>query len=86
MSIPFGRFISETLEVAEGEGVADLSRLIQAVGYWAPEVKESWFWYGHGGVMGYLDILNNYFQNNRKVRDIYTRFLEEYYNDGVVQV
>ena len=86
MSIPFGRFISETLEVAEGEGVADLSRLIQAVGYWAPEVKESWFWYGHGGVMGYLDILNNYFQNNRKVRDIYTRFLEEYYKDKRVEV
>ena len=86
MSIPFGRFINETLEVAEGEGVADLCRLKQAVGYWAPEVKESWFWYGHGGVMGYLDILNNYFQNNRKVRDIYIGFLEEYYNDGVVQV
>ena len=86
MSIPFGRFICETLEVAEGEGVADLSRLIQAVGYWAPEVKESWFWYGHGGILGYLDILNIYFQNNRKVRDIYTGFLEEYYKDKRVEV
>ena len=84
--IPFGRIINETLEVAGGEGVADLCRLKQAVGYWAPEVKESWFWYGRGGVLGYLDILNAYFQNNRQVRDIYTEFLEEYYKDGVVQV
>tara|TARA_B110000858_G_scaffold77533_1_gene89886 strand:- start:9426 stop:9686 length:261 start_codon:yes stop_codon:yes gene_type:complete len=86
MSIPFGRIISETLDEAGGEGVADLCRLSQAVGYWAPEVKESWFWYGHGGVLGYLDILNNNFQNNRRVRDIYTGFLEEYYKDTHVQV
>lgn len=84
--VPFGRIINETLEVAGGEGVADLCRLNEAVGYWAPEVKESWFWYGHGAILGYLDILNAYFQHNRKVRDIYTGFMEEYYKDGIVHV
>ncbi len=84
--IPFGRIISETLNETRGTGAADLCRLSQAVGYWAPEVKESWFWYGHGGILGYLDILNNYFRDNRKVRSIYTEFLEKYYKDNTVQV
>ena len=86
MSIPFGRIISETFQVAEGEGVADLCRLNEAMAYWAPEVKESWFWYGHGGVLGYLDILNNNFGENKRVRNIYTGFLEEYYKNNNVQV
>lgn len=77
--------IHDTLEKAQGEGVADLCRLQQAVRCWAPEVKERWFWYGHGGVMGYLDILNGFFRENKKVRVIYTTFLETHYK-GVVQV
>ena len=84
--IPFGRVINETLSESRGVGEADLCRLSQAVGYWAPEVKESWFWYGHGGIVGYLDILNNYFRDNSKVRSIYRKFLETYYKDGIPQV
>ena len=84
--IPLLRIINATLEESHGDGVADLCRLKQAVGYWAPEVKESWFWYGHGGIVGYLDILNTYFKDNRKVRNIYTAFVEEYYKDTRVEV
>lgn len=84
--IPFGRIIMSTLSESRGVGEADLCRLSQAVGYWAPEVKESWFWYGHGGILGYLDILNNNFRDNSKVRSIYTEFLEKYYKKNNVQV
>ena len=84
--IPFTKIINETLEVAEGNGVADLNRLKQAMGYWAPEVKESWFWYGHGGVLGYLDILNAYFGENKRVRNIYTGFLETHYKPKQITV
>lgn len=83
--IPFGRIINETLQVAGDDGSADLCRLYQAVGYWAPEVKESWFWYGRGGVLGYLDILNNYFRKNEKVRSVYMQVLEKYYKDNTMQ-
>jgi hypothetical protein len=83
--IPFSRIIDETLAQARGGGVADLCRLKQAVGYWAPEVKENWFWYGHGGILGYQDILNIYFKDNREIRGIYTGFLEAYYKDNRVE-
>mgnify|MGYP001458819590 CR=1 FL=1 len=84
--IPFTRIIQETLTEAQGVGVSDLCRLNQAMGYWAPEVKESWFWYGHGAILGYLDILNGFFRENKKVRDIYSKFLEEYYKDNNMQI
>lgn len=84
--IPFCRIINNTLNESRGVGAADLCRLRQAVGYWAPEVKESWFWYGHGGILGYLDILNNNFRDNSNVRSIYTEFLEKYYKKNNVQV
>jgi len=85
MSI-YQTIIQDTLEEAHGEGVADLCRLNQAVGYWAPEVKESWFWYGRGAISGYLDILNHNFQGNRAVRSLYTNFLETHYTGNLARV
>lgn len=86
MKKSFTNIINQTIRASEGIGVADLQRLNQAIGYWAPEMKESWFWYGHGSVVGYLDILNNNFQDNRAVRDIYTRFLHENYKPKLMEV
>ena len=85
MSI-FHTVINDTLREADGQGVSDLCRLNQALGYWAPEVKESWFWFGHGGILGYQDILNSFFTENQRVRDIYTKFLATHYKDNLVQV
>lgn len=84
--IPFTKIIRDTLIEAQGVGVADLNRLKQAMGYWAPEVKESWFWYGHGGVLGYLDILNSNFQDNKAVRNIYTKFIYKHYKHKKTEV
>jgi hypothetical protein len=85
MSI-FHTVINDTLGEAEGEGVADLCRLNEAMGYWAPEVRESRFWFGHGGILGYQDILNSFFSENQRVRAIYRNFLETHYKDNLVQV
>lgn len=84
--IPFARIIQNTIIESQGVGVADLNRLNQAMGYWAPEVKERWFWYGHGGILGYLDILNGYFRENKKVRDIYCNFVHSYYKGKKIEV
>lgn len=83
--IPFTRVIQKTLMESEGIAVADLNRLNQAMGYWAPGVKESWFWYGHGAILGYLDILNGYFRENKKVRDIYSNFVYSYYKGKKIE-
>ena len=77
--IPFRDILCDTSKVSDGCGSADLSRLRQALGYWAPEVRESWFWYGQGSIIGYLDILNIYFKDNIKVRSVYKNFMDEYY-------
>ena len=82
----FAKFIHDTLIVAQGVGVADLNRLNQAMGYWAPEVKESWFWYGHGGILGYLDILNIYFRENKQVYNIYNDLMDTHYKRTELEV
>ena len=77
--IPFRKILEDTMEVSGGIGMADIRRLHEAVRYWAPEVRERWFWYGHCGVVGYLDILNNYFHDNDDVRCVYSNFMNEHY-------
>lgn len=76
---PFHKILQETHRVANGLGAAELNRLNQALGYWAPEMREHCFWYGSGSVWGYLDILNNYFQDNKQVYNIYNDFMDTYY-------
>ena len=79
MNKPFFKIIHETSRVSNGLGSAELSRLNKSLSYWAPEIREHCFWYGQGGVWGYLDILNNYFKDNREVYGIYRNFVDEYY-------
>ena len=83
---PYSKIIRDTRAVSNGRGDADLSRLCVALGYWAPEMIEYWFWYGHGGVWGYLDILNNYFKENKDVRSVYTNFMHKYYKRTTIEV
>ena len=77
---PFHQILQQTHTVANGVGYAELSRLNEAIRYWAPEMREHCFWYGHGCVWGYLDILNNFFQDNKEVYDIYNDFMDTFYN------
>ena len=86
MSKPFHKILEETHRVANGLGDAELSRLNTAMGYCAPEMREHCFWYGHGGVWGYLDILNNYFQDNDEVYNIYNDFMNTYYKRTKIEV
>ena len=79
MSKPFQKILHETQCAADGLGMAELSRLNESLRYWAPEMKEHCFWYGQGNVWGYLDILNNYFQDNTEVRRVYKKFMDDYY-------
>ena len=79
MTKPFFQILQKTRKVANGVGLAEINRLNQNMGYWAPEIREHYFWFGHGGVWGYLDILNNYFQDNDEVYDIYNDFIKEHY-------
>lgn len=82
MSKPFSKIIQDTFAVSNGVAGAELSRLNTAMSYWAPEMREHCFWYGRGSVWGYLDILNNYFQDNDKVFNIYTDFMNEHYKSS----
>ena len=83
---PFHEILQETHRVANGLGAAELSRLNTAMGYWAPEMREHCFWYGSGTVWGYLDILNNYFQDNKQVYNIYNDFMDTYYKRTRIEV
>ena len=76
---PFHKILEETRRVSNGVGHAELSRLSSAMKYWAPETRERWFWSGNGSTWGYLDILNNYFQENTEVYAIYSDFMNTYY-------
>lgn len=79
MNKPFHELIEETRRVAKGVGDTELNRLNTALGYWAPEVKEQCFWYGHRSVWGYLDILEQYFQDHEEVLYIYNDFMDTFY-------
>ena len=83
---PFHQILQQTHTVANGVGIAELSRLNEAIRYWAPEMREHCFWYGHGCVWGYLDILNNLFQDNKEVYDIYNDFMDTYYKRTKIEV
>jgi hypothetical protein len=73
----------KTLDIVQGSGKAELTRLLESLGYWAPEVRQKWFWYGQGTIMGYLDILNNYYQDNEDVRQLYKTFKETFENKPI---
>ena len=75
----FNQVLGRTINVANGVGQAELSRLNTAMIHWAPELRERCFWYGNGSVWGYLDILNNYFKDNNEVYNIYIDFMNTYY-------
>ena len=75
----FNQVLDRTINVANGVGVAELSRLNTAMIHWAPEIRERHFWHGTGSVWGYLDILNNYFKDNNEVYTIYNDFMNTYY-------
>ena len=75
--------LDKTSAVSEGVGHGDISRLRQALGYWAPELVEQRFWYGAGSTLGYLDILNTYFQDNDSVRTIYNNFMNTMYKSTI---
>jgi len=83
---PFHKILEETQRVSNGLGDAEIARLNQALGYWAPERTEQFFWYGNGSVWGYLDILNNYFQDNKEVYTIYSDFMNTYYKSTIIEV
>ena len=82
----FVNVIVDTYRASNGLGVAELHRLNRALGYWAPEMREHCFWYGQGAVWGYLDILNNYFQDNEEVKRIYNNFMNENYKPKKIEV
>ena len=75
----FHNILEKTKRVSNGVGHAEIARLNSALYYWAPERTEQFFWHGNGSVWGYLDILNNYFQDNTEVYAIYSDFMNTYY-------
>ena len=75
----FHNILEKTKHVSNGVGHADIDRLKSALYYWSPEKQEQYFWHGTGSVWGYLDILNNYFEDNNEVYDIYIEFMNSYY-------
>jgi len=82
----FQKILQDTHRVSNGVGHAEIARLNQALSYWAPEMREHCFWYGNGSVWGYLDILNNYFQDNKEVYTIYSDFMNTYYKSTIIEV
>jgi len=82
----FHNILEKTKCVSNGVGHAEIARLRQALFYWAPERTEQFFWHGNGSVWGYLDILNNYFQDNKEVYAIYSDFMNTYYKSTIIEV
>ena len=77
MADPYHTILIDTLSLVDDTGRPELLRLCESMGYWAPEVREYLFWHGHGGVMGYIDILNNFFRDNVRVRQLYNKFMSD---------
>ena len=79
----FLEVIDDLLSICDNQplecGRADLLRLRQAFGYWAPEIRETRFWYGTGRLLGIVDICNAHFTENNEVRARMNKFTDEHY-------